>query len=353
MKMKACTILILLIVPLLMACQPEAAEERELPTLAVLPSLTPTDIPTETDVPTQTPTETATATPTATATYTATHTPTTTNTPLPRATATSTLTPSPTATQTPSQTPIPSATPTPDMPQILSFTGTSQSAAPGGRVTLRWTTIADNVRIDQLNQQGIPVQTFPVAANGEIAMTMPTDTTSGLIVYRLVALRGANEVTESFPVTIMCPIPWFFGNEFAPPGSGCPVTLGAIGTAQYQAFERGYMVYVNANNMNRIYGLVTGSNQYQAYNSGYTADAPYLPVPSGFYAPEGHLRWAFMNTNAPIGDWQSALGWGITPLDTSQRTIQFSDNGMFFVDTPQGTVFRFSGGDSGTWLQVK
>lgn len=352
MKLKACTILILFVFPLLLACQPEATEQRELPTLMVLPSLTPTDPATETPVPSATPTETATETPTSTATHTATFTPTTTNTPHPTATATSTVTPLPTATHTPSQTPIPSATPTPDMPEIVRFTGSSQSAAPGGRVTLQWTTIADNVRIDQLNQQGVPIQTFPVAANGEITMTIPSSATT-LVVYRLVALRGPNEVSESFAVTITCPVAWFFGNEFAPPGSGCPTAVGAVGPAQYQQFQGGHMLYINANSMNKIYGLVSNGNQYMAYTSAYNAATPYLPPPAGLYAPEEHLRWAFMNTNAPIGDWQSAIGWALSPLNGGQRTIQFSDTGMFFIDTPQGNVFRFSGGDSGTWLQVK
>lgn len=81
----------------LAACQPDSTT-IQLPTLAVLPSLTPTaaDLIVQVNLP---PTWTPTDTPTTTST--ATHTPTITNTPTPTSTATNTLTPTSTFTPTP------------------------------------------------------------------------------------------------------------------------------------------------------------------------------------------------------------------------------------------------------------
>src|SRR5690606_28566122 len=81
----------------LAACQPDSTM-IELPTLAILPSLTPTaaDVVVQVNLP---PTWTPTDTPTITST--ATHTPTITNTPTPTSTATNTLTPTSTFTPTP------------------------------------------------------------------------------------------------------------------------------------------------------------------------------------------------------------------------------------------------------------
>lgn len=85
---------------LLAACQPPQ-DNRELPTVAVLPSETPTDVPTDTPAPTDTPT--LTLAPTDTLVPSATFTPTITRTPTPP--------PSPTPTNTPTDTPTLTNTP--------------------------------------------------------------------------------------------------------------------------------------------------------------------------------------------------------------------------------------------------
>lgn len=344
--------LFMILIPLLIivtACQPQPAEVVELPTLAVLPSFTPSDTPlpatdTSTPTPTHTPTDTPTFTPTFTVT--ASQTPTVTLTHTSTVTPTFTLTPTSTATHTPV------ATATPNVPQILDFTASSTSVAPNTNITLRWSTIADSARIDQLNQQGAVVQTFSVPPTGEIAVAVPGNL-GRLVVYRLAALRGGQEITRSIPVTITCSIAWFFGNEFAPIGSGCPAAVGAVASGKFQPFERGVMIYVTANGLNRIYGLINDGSRYTSFTSGWDGNSmDYDSPPGGLYRPSNEFRWAFLNTNAPGNTWQNALGWATSEINRDARTIQFEDTGAFYIDSPIG-VYRFSGGDTGTWVKIK
>lgn len=344
------TVSILLLVT---ACQPQESEIVELPTLAELPTLTPSDTPT----PTNTPTDTLTPTATDTATATPTSTPSLTSTPsvtaTPSVTVTSSITPTNTLTPTSTATNTPTLTVTPDAPQILSFTGSVSSAAPGTNVILRWSTVADVARIDQLNQQGAVAQTFSVPVSGELTVTIPANQ-GKLIVYRLIAIRGSQEATRSVPVTVTCAIAWFFGNEFAPANSGCPVAVGAVAAGKFQPFERGVMFYITANGLNRIYGLQNDGNRYTSFVSGWDGNSMSYPdAPDNLYRPSNEFRWAFLNTNAPIGTWQSTIGWGTTEVNRNDRTIQFEDSGAFYIDAPNGGVYRFSGGDSGTWQKIK
>jgi hypothetical protein len=343
-------ILVSLILVFVTACQQQPQTVAELPTLAVLPTLTASHTPTDTPTLTRTPTSTSTPTPTFTST--ATPTPTFTATTTSTASATPTFTLTATATQTPTNTP----TATPDAPQIIAFTASGNNVAPGTAITLSWQTIADAARIDQLNQQGVATQSFPVQPNGQLPVTIPPGI-GQLVVYKLTAQRGGKEATASLPITVTCAIDWFFGRAFAPPGSGCPRAVGAIGPGAFQQFERGFMIYVNANNLNTVYGLQTQDSRYIAYTNGWdgtTIDNCGTP-PQGLFAPQNMFNWAYCRTNAPVGSWNSAVGWATGGLDTGNRTIQFEEGtGAFYIDAPVG-VFRFSGpAPAGTtWQRIK
>lgn len=338
---------------LVTACQPQdSAPLAALPTLADLPTLIPSDTPPPTDthtptpIPTDTPSPTATDTPTVTLTLTASVTAT------PSVTPTFTLTPTATATSTPTATDTPEATATPVAPEILSFTAAPTSVAPNTAITLTWAAAADSARIDQLNQQGVITQTFPVVPSGQLTVTVPGNQ-GRVVIYQLTAIRGGQEAQRSLPITLTCAIPWFFGSEFAPPGSACPTAVGAIGAGAFQPFERGLMIFVNANGLNRIYGLQNEGSRYTSFVNGWGgADLPFDASPAGLFQPQRMFRWAFSNTLAPVGTWLSQIGWGTANVDESQRTIQFEEGGAFYLDTPAG-VYRFSGGDTGTWSKIR
>jgi hypothetical protein len=328
------------------ACQPEE-EVAVLPTLAQLPTLTPTDTPTDTATPTSTDTDTPTPTPTATNTATAT------NTLTPSITPTNTLTPTFTFTPTATETETPTLTITPNLPQIISFAASGDNIPAGQTVTVRWNSNSDVTKIQQLNQQGQLVQTFDVPPSGELNLAVPNDG-SRQVIFRLVAQRGGQEVATSIPILIQCSISWFFGNQFAPPESSCPRANGAKDDGAFQPFERGVMIYLEADNLDKVYGLQNDGNRYISYRSEWdgTTEEDGDP-PDDLDNPEEHFNWAFFKTNAPVGRWEDTIGWATDDLDDDDRTIQYEITGAFYIDAPGGVVYRFSGGESGTWTRIK
>lgn len=373
MIIRAKSLIALVIVVLsIVGCQP-TAQDAVIPTLAQLPSLTPSPTSTVTPTPTDTPlpTFTSTASPTATDTRTPTPTPTTTATETltltpsatftPSRTPTLTRTPTPTRTSTPrpTRTPRPTSTPTatntPDLPVIVSFQATSNTVADNSPVTLFWSTQnADGARIEQLNAQGAIVNTFGVVPNGQLPVLLQS-TQGRTVLFRLVAVRGASEIAQTLSVNITCTISWFFGDQYAPPDAGCPQALGASAPGNYQPFERGYMIYVTANGLNRIYGLQFDQNRYIVYGNSWDGTTINSTTPpSGLYMPQQMFNWVYYNTLAPIGAWNQQIGWATSDINSENRTIQFeAGSGRFYIDAPGSMIFRFSGGDSGTWTRVR
>ncbi|MBE0689365.1 MAG: hypothetical protein IH587_04505 [Anaerolineae bacterium] len=365
-------IALVIVILSIVGCQP-TAQDVVIPTLAQLPSLTPSATSTTTPTPTDTalPTFTSTASPTTTETRTPTSTPTTTATETLTSTPTATFTPSrtPTATRTatatrtstprPTRTPRPTVTPsptsTPDVPAIVSFQTTANTVPDNSTVTLFWSTQnADGARIEQLNAQGVIVNTFGVVPNGQLPILLQS-AQGRTVLFRLVAVRGSNEITQTLNVTITCTITWFFGDQFAPPDAGCPQALGASAPGNYQPFERGYMIYVTANGLNRIYGLQFDQNRYIVYANGWDGTTiNSTSPPTGLYMPQQMFNWVYYNTLAPIGAWNQEIGWATTDINSENRTIQLeAGSGRFYIDAPGGLVFRFSGGDSGSWTRIR
>jgi hypothetical protein len=342
-------------VMMLAACQTQQ-DVSVLPTLAVLPSLTPSNTPTNTPLASPTPTHTSTSTATNTATATTTisstptRTPTITNTPLPTATSTNTLTHTPLPTNTPLATNTPTLTNTPAGPQILSFTASATNVTANTSIVLTWNTIADSARIDQLNAQGAVVTSFAVVPSGSLPLSVPGNTGT-LVVYRLVAQRGGQETNFSVAITVQCVTAWFFGNQFAPSGSGCPTGPQTNGVGSFQQFERGFMIYAAANNLNTVYGAQNQDARYISYLNGWDGSTVYTCFGTPSIAPQGIFGWTYCNTNAPIGGWSAAVGNAIGNADNSNRTVQFEDTGAVYIDSPIG-VFRFSGAPGLTWRKI-
>jgi hypothetical protein len=271
-------------------------------------------------------------------------------------TSTFTITPTFTSTPTSTATNTPPATATPNAPQILSFTASATTVPANSSVTLTWNALADTARIDQLNQQGAVVQTFTVVPVGQLPVTVPGNT-GRTVIYRLAVQRAGQEVTLSVPITIQCTTSWFFGDQFAPSNTPCPAGPSAKGGARFQQFERGYMIYINANSLNQVFGLANQDNRYIGYVVTWDQATAYNcngSPPSGKYAPLAVFDWTFCNTNPPIasGKWIDVLGWGTSDINKEQRTIQYEqDTGGFFVDSPVG-VFRFSGPSTSVWAKI-
>lgn len=358
------TIVVLLLV--LSGCGGEQ-QSAQLPTLAVFPTLTPSSTFTNTPTPTNTFTPTATSTATNTATPTATLTFTPSKTFTPSITPTFTLTPTATRTPTPTATNTPVPTSTPNTPQIGSFTVNTTNVTGNATITFSWVAEGDAVQIQEMTAQGQVLRVFPpppdtsLPASGSYSVVVPGGQGS-MLIYRLVVARAGQQAHVDLAITVQCPIPWFFGNQRAPAGSGCPTGTQIIGNGAYQAFQRGVMIFAN----NTVYGLVyqqtTQSGVFLAYPNGWDGSTVYTCAgtpPSGLFAAQGVIGWAYCNTNGPGATWHDpggALGWAVTQEDTSARILQTSNNGMIFIDTPVGAVYRLTpgspGSPGGTWGQV-
>jgi hypothetical protein len=214
------------------------------------------------------------------------------------------------------------------------------------------------VRIEQLDQNGAIIQTFPPQpTTGTLTVIVPGNA-GRTIQFRLVALRAGAEVSQTVPISIICAAGWFFGDQYAPPGTSCPGAAALVGQGAFQRFERGMMIYVNANGLNRIYGLQNDGGRYVGLANGWDGiNVRNDPAPAGRFIPERMFNWAYYNTLAPVGSWNSAIGWGTAAIDLNNRIIQWEGSigstSPFFVDAPNAEVYRFSGGDVGTWTRIK
>lgn len=360
-------VLVLSTIALLAACEETLPESGALPTLMVLPSLTPTETASHTPPPTETFTPEATSTPTHTLTPSATFT--TTNTPTLTRTHTPTRTPQPTATATASQTLTPEVQPTGAFPVITSFSASSTDVAGGGQLILRWQGEGDEAQIDQQDANGVVQQTTPVQVSGELSVTVP-NTQAGKIFYRLVVRRGVQEITQTVEirVQVQCSINWFFGNEFvANENVGCPPAASQQVVGAYQPFESGFMVNLNIDAQNLIYAVVRApgkNSQYVGDQYGSTVNrwdgasnsCTGVP-PAGTLLPIQQFGWMACTQFALGGFWIDGIGYATASIDFNARTVQRANDGTLFIDAPDGTIYRLNpllpGALTATWKRIK
>lgn len=215
------------------------------------------------------------------------------------------------------------------------------------------------MRVEILNGQGVSVQSFPnLPISGSQVFPVPANLGRSVF-FRLVASRGGQEAVQDRPVRVNCSASWFFGDQFA---SGvCPAGVGALAAGQVQRFERGVMIYVTANGLNRVYVLSVGDSRYTSYLNGWDGTTIVNGTPpSGLFDAQGIFNWVY-NSTVPSGftNWNAAIGWGTTARADRQVTIQYEElTGAFYINAPTdtdavGSVYRMAGGDSNVWTQVR
>jgi hypothetical protein len=217
-------------------------------------------------------------------------------------------------------------------------------------------------RIDEQNSAGTVLRTFSVTAVGQLPVAVPAGA-GRVIIYQLTAQRGGQSISRSLTVTVACPVSWFFGDALAQGYTNqCPANAAVTAQGSFQTFERGIAIYINANGANKVYGLVGSGGRYAGYTSQWNSNATPVPdvPPAGLLQPQGVFQWLYYSTGSPNGSWNNAIGWATTNIDLSNRTIQFESTAdvnnltpPFYIDAPSGAVYRFSGGDSGTWAQIR
>jgi hypothetical protein len=211
-------------------------------TSQIIPTARPSPTPTLTAAPTDTPDRAATLTAAPSATD-----------------IQPTAGPSPTSLFGPTRTPLPgapTATNPPDLnaPRIEYFSSDSDAVAPGGTLTLFWSTQnVDRAVIYRLDRAGERTEVINVNPAGNYTyQTRRAD--RGEINFVLIAEEQEAAVQQRLTVPLACPIAWFFG----PPPTECPNDEAVETTITEQTFERGRMIYIAATN--QIYVLFNDEN---------------------------------------------------------------------------------------------
>lgn len=365
---KPLVVLVLIAVAvILIACGPR--EAPPLPTIAVLPSVTPSDTPTitptpsDTPTPTETPTPTFTLTPTPTPTDTPTDTPTPTHTPTltrtPTFTRTPTLTPTPTdtPTSTPTLTPTatasstpttrPTLTATPLPPRILSFEVSPDPVASGESVTLNWSADAATATLEVVGPAGNLLRApIPVQIQGSNVIPVFIDQ-GDVIGFRLTARRGDQTDSRLIYVQIACPIAWFFAFSPPQPGIGCPQQPALFAQLNYQGFQRGVGLYDPLDD--RVYILTFEGQLAFAYPNLWRAGTPVAP---GITATTGEIGFLWANASLPDGrPIRSVIGEPVGAQQTYQGAVQAGTTpGQFYVSDPDRRVYSIVVGANWTFV---
>lgn len=338
-----------------------------LPTLAVLPSLTPTQthtlapiaaaLPSESPAPptlepsTQTPPDTPTVTPSDAPTNapapTFTETPTVTWTPPP----TLTDTPPPTVTRTPSLT----ITNTNTRPPTSTFTATVELSGMGslGELAGRTTLLPPEQLYNPPTLTAFAVAQQTQVAGRSIIVALPTQGAPGTFGTPVVS-----GIATLAPAPLACALPppaAISGLLAADPALqaqlGCPISLTPAPTASAaQVFERGMMVYV-AGSPGTIYSL-SNDGTFRRFNDTFAAGID--PESGGELPPPGLIEpvRGFGKVWRANPDVRAALGWALVPEAGDTASVLAFERGRAVYLPQRGlTVLLIDdfGGASGRW----
>jgi hypothetical protein len=300
-----------------------------MPTLFVIPTLTPSLTPTSTlymsptMLPTQTPTATVTLTPTTT----------------------------PTLLLAPTSTPLGGvATSTtvavaPSNLDIQYFIPTPVTVSPGGTVTLAWaSTGANQATIFRVNADGSFGQSWQVDPTGTLTVTASGTGTSEKFVLRIG--DGVNIKETEATITTSCNRSWFFTDS---PPSSCPAAAQVSTAAAEQDFERGWIYWMQTTG--KVYVLYEDgkSPAWEVYADTWTSaepeDDPSIVAPSGLLQPVRGIGKVW-RTNTTVRD---RLGWAITDEVGFTSTFQQesgSDPSNIFFSEPGKQLTRLESGGS-------
>lgn len=209
------------------------------------------------------------------------------------------------------------------MPSIAFITVEPQRAQPGSNVTLSWDIDANEIvfEIQNVNGQAVrPPITVPPRFSQEV--TIPSGVGAQAI-FRFTATRGAETITQSVAVEVGCGEAWFFGAGRID-ASLCPAGPPAAQDGRIQFFERGYMIWVPTNGINRVYVMYEGTSQgpYILYEPRDPSGA--IPAaPTDRFQPQDEFAGIWLDVTAPTtNSWQDEIGWGVTGSVTIPITVQ-------------------------------
>ena len=294
-------------------------------------------------LPTVRPTYTPSLEPSATATriFNATPTPT-------RAQAATTPTEGPSP--TPLMGPIPTQSPltiTPTQGLVLGnleieyFTTNASSLRPGDKLTLFWSTKGvEKATIYRLDAKGKRQQLWNVARAGSIEVATKAEDRD-VVQFLLTIGDATNHLDQTLAVPLSCSEPWFF----EPQPSACAPSPAIVSAEVEQTFERGVMVWVQA--QTRIYVLFNDNQKPlwayypDEFKDGQPDRDPGLSPPAGLFQPiRGFgLVW---RTREKV---RERLGWATGaefPFDGMLQGDGTVEGGVMYIRDKSGNILELS-----------
>lgn len=127
----------------------------------------------------------------------------------------------------------------PNAPRIEFFTADAGSIAPGGTVTLYWSTRNTTSAVIYRLERGVRNQLWNVGADGSLPVTTRRGD-RGTVDFLLVVGDERAAIEQPLQIVLTCPDVWFF----QPAPSACPAGPAREGVLIEQPFERGRVVFV-------------------------------------------------------------------------------------------------------------
>lgn len=287
-------------------------------------------------------------------------------TPLPtRPPTTPTPGPSPTNPLAPTHSPAPATetatrAPTRSSVSIEYFTTNSETVKPGDNVTLFWGVRgASTARIFRVDEDGERIWRWDVNASGQLTVgTRAQDRDVARFLLEVDA--GDGTVEQPLLIPLNCPETWFFD----PAPEACPAGPPQVTMQAEQTFERGRMIWVEA--QDRIYVIFEdgASPTWALYPDNFEEGDPErddsIVSPSGMQQPVRGFGLVW-RSNQRVRD---RLGWAVSPevafegmfqadagdLSVATLYLRMRDGGIIALDalTDEWEVLPFSNTGDGT-----
>jgi hypothetical protein len=165
--------------------------------------------------------------------------------------------------------------------------------------------------------------------------------TATLLIAPVIA--GQSTAISINPASVNCPYNWFFSN---PQPNVCPLGGASIGSGSILYFERGFMVWVEAQDAIYVFFNDVGSPRWQVFNDAFDAGLMPESDPS-FDVNVPPLSWQPRRGFGLIWREQTQardrIGWAIQESETSYNVpIQASPDGVIYMGLPNSGVVSLS-----------
>ncbi|MEP7294215.1 MAG: hypothetical protein ABI835_20675 [Chloroflexota bacterium] len=228
----------------------------------------------------------------------------------------------------------------PNAPRIEFFTSDASAIAPGGTVTLYWSTRGARDAVIYQLVRGVRNRLWNVGPDGSLPVTTSRND-RGTADFVISVGEGTQYVEQTLSVPLACPDVWFF----APPPEACPGSPAQDTQLIEEPFERGRMIYDGSDD--QVYALFNDGlapawlvleNRFDpAVNL--EADENFAPPP-GYYQPLRRLGFVWRGNDTV----RNRLGLAIQPEASYTGFVQSSattDGAQtLYLSSADGTVLQ-------------